>query len=135
MRPDSKACGAWATTASAWPRGGRIWGDGAPLLELFSLGGVLNLTGYPNRQFIGEGYGYTRAMYSRQTEFFGLKNIYLGGTLEAGHISRRFNGPAVGTKFSGSMFGALNTGLGPFTMGLGVGQDGNHTFYLFFGKP
>ncbi|HEY0061225.1 MAG TPA: BamA/TamA family outer membrane protein, partial [Telluria sp.] len=116
-------------------RGGKIWGADAPLLELFSLGGVLNMSGYPNRQFIGQGYGYGRAMYSRQTEFFGLKNIYLGGTLEAGHISRRFNGAETGTKFSAGVFGALNTGLGPFTMGVGVGENGNRTFYLFFGKP
>ncbi|HEU4776025.1 MAG TPA: patatin-like phospholipase family protein [Telluria sp.] len=116
-------------------RGGKIWGADAPLLELFSLGGVLNMTGYPNRQFIGQAYGYGRAMYSRQTEFFGLKSIYLGGALEAGHISQRFNGPAVPTKYSASVFGALNTGLGQFTMGVGLGQDGNQTFYLFFGKP
>lgn len=116
-------------------RGGRIWGDDAPVLELFSLGGVLNMSGYPTRQFIGEGYGYARLMYSRQMEVLGLKNLYLGSSFEAGRISRRFNGAQVGTKYSGSVFGALNTGLGPFTLGAGLGEDGHHTFYLFFGKP
>ncbi|SHG58804.1 patatin-like phospholipase family protein [Massilia sp. CF038] len=116
-------------------RGGKIWGDDAPLTELFSLGGVLNMTGYPDRQFLGASYAYSRAMYSRQTEIFGLKNIYLGGTVEAGRMTRRFNGEQVGTKFSTSVFGAINTGLGPFTLGLGIGEDGNHSFYLFFGKP
>jgi NTE family protein len=116
-------------------RGGRIWGDDAPVLELFSLGGVLNMSGYPTRQFIGQGYGYARMMYSRQMEVLGLKNLYLGSSFEAGRISRRFNGAQVGTKYSGSVFGALNTGLGPFTLGAGLGEDGHHTFYLFFGKP
>jgi NTE family protein len=116
-------------------RGGRIWGDELPLLELFSLGGFMNMSGYQPRQLVGEGYAYARAIYTRQTELLGFKNVYLGGSLEAGHISHRFNGPQIGTQLSTSVFGAVDTGVGPFTLGLGLGQGGNHTFYLFFGKP
>jgi NTE family protein len=117
-------------------RGGHIYGgDDAPLLELFSLGGVQNLSGYPARQFIGQGYGYGRAMYTRQTELLGLKNIYIGGALEAGRVLHRYNGPETDTIYSASLFGAINTAVGPFTLGLGVGENGENTFYLFFGKP
>lgn len=116
-------------------RAGRLWGDDAPLVELFTLGGVQNLAGYSSRQFIGARYAYGRATYSRQMDFIGLKSVYLGTSLEAGRMSDRFNGPELGTKYSGSLFGTLNTGLGPFTLGLGVGESDNNTFYLFFGKP
>jgi NTE family protein len=116
-------------------RGGRIWGDTLPVLELFSLGGFMNMSGYQPRQLVGEGYAYARAIYTRQTELLGLKNVYLGGSLEAGHIAHRFNGPQIRTQLSSSLFGAVDTGIGPFTLGVGLGQGGNHTFYLFFGKP
>lgn len=116
-------------------RGGRIWGNQLPLLELFSLGGFINMSGYQPRQLVGQGYAYARAIYTRQTEVLGLKNVYLGGSLEAGRILHRFNGAQVGTQFSSSVFGAVDTGAGPFTVGVGFGEGGNHTFYLFFGKP
>jgi NTE family protein len=116
-------------------RGGRIWGEQLPLLELFSLGGFMNMSGYQPRQLVGEGYAYARAIYTRQSELLGLKNVYLGGSLEAGRIVHRFNGPQAGTQFSSAVFGAVDTGVGPFTLGVGMGEGGNHTFYLFFGKP
>ena len=116
-------------------RAGRIWGDRLPVLELFSLGGFLNLSGFRPRQLIGEGYTFARAVYTRKTELLGLQNVYLGSSLEAGHIFHRFNGAPVGNRFSSSVFGAIDTGVGPFTIGAGLGERGNQTFYLFFGKP
>ena len=116
-------------------RAGRIWGNGLPVLELFSLGGFINLSGLRPRQLIGEGYTFARAIYTRKTELLGLKNVYLGGSLETGRVSHRFNGAQVGNRFSSSVFGAIDTGAGPFTIGAGLGESGNRTFYLFFGKP
>lgn len=116
-------------------RGGRIWGEQLPLLELFSLGGFMNMSGYQPRQLVGEGYAFARAIYTRQTELLGMKNVYLGGSIEAGHIAHRFNGAQGGTQWSSALFGAVDTGVGPFTIGVGLGESGNHTFYLFFGKP
>ncbi len=142
---DSKYQRAEAGVESVWARqqhrlnlgvrAGRIWGNELPLLELFSLGGFMNMSGYQPRQLVGEGYTYARAIYTRQTEILGLKNVYLGGSLEAGRITRRFNGPQAGTQLSSALFGAVDTGAGPFTLGVGFGESGNHTFYLFFGKP
>ena len=117
-------------------RAGHLWGDDLPLLELFSLGGFLNMSGYQARQFLGQDYLFARGVYTRKTTLFGTRNVYLGGSLEAGKMTRRFNGEAMGrAQFSGSVFGAVNTGLGPFTMAVGLGEGGNQTFYLFFGKP
>ena len=116
-------------------RGGRIWGDQLPVLELFSLGGFFNLSGFQPRQLIGEGYTYARAIYTRKTELLGLKNLYLGTSFEAGKVSHRFNGAQVGTRLASSVFGTIDTGAGPFTIGLGVGEGGNQSFYLLFGKP
>lgn len=116
-------------------RAGRVWGNQLPVLELFSLGGFLNLSGFRPRQLIGEGYGFARAIYSRKTELLGLQNVYFGGSLEAGQIFRRFNGAPVGNRFSSSVFGAIDTGVGPLTIGAGIGERGNQMFYLFFGKP
>lgn len=142
---DSRYARAEAGIESAWAygqhrinlgaRGGRIWGEHLPVLELFSLGGFINMSGYQPRQLIGEGYAFARAIYTRKTELMGLKNVYLGGSLEAGRISHRFNGAQVGTRVSSSVFGAIDTGAGPFTVGMGIGEAGNHTFHLFFGKP
>jgi len=130
----------------AWSRGahrfnlgarvGHLWGAELPLLELFSLGGFLNMSGYQARQFLGEDYVFGRGVYTLKTTLFGARNVYLGGSLEAGKMTRRFNGPQMErAQFSSSVFGAVNTALGPFTVAVGVGENGNQTFYLFFGKP
>ena len=117
-------------------RAGHLWGDDLPLMELFSLGGFLNLSGYQARQFLGGDYLFGRGVYTLKTTLLGTRNVYLGGSVELGKMSRRLNGDQMDrAQFAGSVFGAVNTALGPFTVAVGVGERGNQTFYLFFGKP
>ncbi|MCY0911548.1 patatin-like phospholipase family protein [Massilia sp. H27-R4] len=117
-------------------RAGHLWGDDLPLMELFSLGGFLNLSGYQARQFLGGDYLFGRGVYTLKTTLLGTRNVYLGGSVEVGKMSRRLNGDQMDrAQFAGSVFGAVNTALGPFTVAVGVGERGNQTFYLFFGKP
>ncbi|NHZ99974.1 BamA/TamA family outer membrane protein [Massilia sp. CCM 8734] len=117
-------------------RAGHLWGDDLPLMELFSLGGFLNLSGYQARQFLGGDYLFGRGVYTRKMTLLGMRAVYLGGSVELGKMTRRLNGDQMErAQFAGSMFGAVNTALGPFTVAVGVGERGNQTFYLFFGKP
>ena len=80
-------------------------------------------------------HAYARAIYISKTELLGLKNLYLGTSFEAGKVSHRFNGARVGTRLAPSVFGTIDPGAGPFTIGLRVGEGGNQSFYLLFGKP
>ncbi|MDQ1816206.1 patatin-like phospholipase family protein [Massilia sp. CCM 9210] len=117
-------------------RAGKLWGDDLPLMELFSLGGFLNLSGYQARQFLGGDYLFGRGVYTLKTSLLGTRNVYLGASVEIGKMTRRLNGdPMERVQFANSLFGAVNTALGPFTVAVGIGERGNQTFYLFFGKP
>jgi hypothetical protein len=62
--------------------------------------------------------------------------VFLGASLEAGQMKQRFDGFASpGKIFSGSVFLAADSFLGPGFLGLGAGEDGRWSLFLLLGAP
>ena len=99
-----------------------------PIYNAFALGGFQNLSGYSQREFLVDGALLGRMVYERR--LFSLpafgKGIYWGGSLEAASIENRLNGPdPSGVIYSGSMYLAADTLLGPCYFAVGLSETGN----------
>jgi len=117
-------------------RGGRAWGSQLPVYDQFALGGFLNLSGYQTRQFVGQRYALGRVVYAHKANLLGLSGTYLGGSLEAGNVYQRFNGPNTGgLRLSASVFAAYDSVVGPLALGAGLAEGGSYAIYLFLGRP
>ena len=121
-----------------------IWGGSAldtelPAYEAFTLGGPLRLSAYRIDEFAGRRMSFARLLYYNRTlelpGFLGA-GVFLGASLEAGQMKQRFDGFASpGTIFSGSVFLAADSFLGPGFLGLGAGEDGRWSLFLLLGAP
>ncbi len=127
------AAGSWRGVAGL--RGGRAHGEQVPFDEEFALGGFLKLSGYNPREFLGSEYALGRLVLGQRIDLLGVKGGFLGGSLEAGRMDDRIDGSVGGLLWSGSVFLALPTPLGPTALGLGKGKSGRVEVYLFLGRP
>jgi NTE family protein len=113
--------------------------SGMPAYESFSLGGPLRLSAYRIGEFSGRRMAFGRLMYYNRTlklpDLLG-SGIYVGTSLEAGRVQNRFDGLVTNqnTVYSGSIFLAADTFLGPAYFGVGLGQ-GRGSVYLLLGLP
>jgi NTE family protein len=117
--------------------GGSGFGTRLPVQDLFPLGGFLQLSGYQQRQFLGQRYLLGRLMTYRSLGDPGAytRRLFLGASLEAGNVYDRFNGSnSSGLRHSGSIFLGADTGIGPLFLGLGVAGN-SRSAYLFLGRP
>lgn len=102
------------------------------------LGGFLNLSGFAERSLVGSQAALTRAVFYRRTgdtsRLFSLP-LYVGASVEAGNVwnsrSQFGRGSAV---VGGSVFGGLDTPLGPVFLGFGRNSSGADSWYLSFGS-
>lgn len=102
------------------------------------LGGFLNLSGFAERSLVGSQAALTRAVFYRRigdtSRLFSLP-LYLGASVEAGNVwntrSAFGSGSAV---VAGSLFGGLDTPLGPVFLGFGRNSSGADSWYLSFGS-
>jgi NTE family protein len=118
--------------------GGSALGTDLPVFEAFPLGGFLRLSGYGRNQFIGQEYAFLRGIYSYELGQSKLVDsaVYIGGSLEAGNVYQRINGPpSTGLKPAASLFLAANTAVGPAFVAFGVGESQNYAIYIFLGRP
>jgi NTE family protein len=118
--------------------GGTALNSDLPVFEAFPLGGFQRLSGYGYNQFIGREYAFARAIYSYALGQSQLTDtaVYAGGSLEAGNVYERINGPSsTGFKPAASLFLAADTALGPAYLAVGAGQGGNYAAYIYLGKP
>ncbi|HZX92283.1 MAG TPA: patatin-like phospholipase family protein [Rudaea sp.] len=104
-----------------------------------SIGGFLNLSGYPERGLVAPNLAFGRAVYYRQLsdpdKLFSVP-IYFGASVEAGHLWGLQQ--AVNTNFdeviyAGSVFGGVKTPFGPLFLGYGQTNNGHYSIYLTFG--
>ena len=119
-------------------RAGAFNRDDPSFLNVFLLGGLLNLSGLRDEQLAGSYLGFGRAVYYHKlatVPFIGGA-IYAGGSLEAGNVwQQRADVAASDLVKAGSVFLAADTFLGPFYIAYGRASGGASSFYLFLGRP
>jgi len=119
--------------------GGTDFHSDMPAYENFTLGGPLRLSGYRIDQFSGRRFGFSRLMYYNRAihlpDILG-SGVFVGASIEAGQMQDRADRlPSAGTIWSGSVFLAASTFVGPAYLGFGFGEAGHYTFYLLLGAP
>jgi NTE family protein len=110
-----------------------------PFTEAATLGGFLNLSGYSNGQFLGDGvaYGHVRAERIVGRAPLGLRgDMRLGLALELARVAQpyarqRRDGPLG----SVAVYLGGETPFGPVYLGLGLGDRRAANAYLFLGTP
>jgi NTE family protein len=111
------------------------FGDTAPALEQFTLGGPFRLGGYGNDEFRASNYlqGGGGLLYNPKSfpTFFGGK-IYVGGWYEGGSAFERFSDANYRQSFTGG--GIVETPIGPLFAGVSVNENGHGRFYFSFGR-
>lgn len=113
-------------------------GSERPLYDAFALGGFLRLSGYREREILTDGALLGRFVYERKIAEFAAvaRGVFVAASLEAAEIDNRLNGPADSSVlWSSALFLAADTILGPLYLGIGFGESGNASAYLFLGRP
>jgi NTE family protein len=63
------------------------------------------------------------------------KPLMLGVSAEAGDVWDRFKDIKYDNiKYAGSIFGAIQTPIGPAQLGFGINEEGDGNIYFFLGK-
>jgi NTE family protein len=100
------------------------------------LGGPFRLSGYGIDRLQGTGSALATVQYHYPLAQVLQYPLFIGGSLEGGQIWRRDRGPAFDrTVFGGSVYGALDTPLGPIHIGIGLAEQGRETVFLRLGQP
>ena len=134
------------TTARTWDRntvlvGGNAGftfdGGGSPQ-DLFALGGLFNLSGFPSDELTGQNFASGALIYYRNIGAQeGLLNVplYLGASLEAGNVwDDRSDMGFDDLIVAGSGFLGADTPLGPVYLAYGHAEGGNDSVYFFLGQ-
>jgi NTE family protein len=117
---------------------GESRGEQLPFIDAFDLGGFQTLSGASERQYLGRDVRFARASYRYRLARLGgfLSNWYAGGSIEAGRMEDRLNGPRDReARLAGSLFIAADTAFGPLYLGGGAAEGGDRALYLFLGRP
>jgi NTE family protein len=110
--------------------------DNAPVESQYRLGGFLRLSGYAQNQLSGQHSGVATAAVYRN--FSGLKILpaFIGASIEYGNVWQRKSDIDLGHGLlNGSVFVGSDTPIGPLYVGLGLGEDGHRTGFMFLGSP
>lgn len=113
--------------------------QGEDTLDLISTGGFMRLSGYQSGQFLSRGLAYGSLTYYRR--LFGLpqplgSGVFAGVSLETARLKAPLGMNVSTLQRSGmAFFLGASTALGPAYVGLGLGQGGQKTAYLFLGRP
>ena len=109
-----------------------------PIYDAFALGGFLRLSGYADREILTDGAVLGRFIYERKIATMApvSRGLFVAASVEAAAIEERLNGPQDGSVlWSGAVFLAADTILGPLYLGAGFAESGNGAAYLFLGRP
>ncbi|RLA05582.1 MAG: patatin [Gammaproteobacteria bacterium] len=110
-------------------------GNDAPLQNLYTLGGFMNLSGLQENQIIGQHSGLITANYQRRLYKSSFVPVYLGASLEVGNTWDKSSDLLEDHIFASSVFLGTDTPIGPFYMAYGLAEGGQSSFYLFLGNP
>ena len=122
--------------------GGGLGSGAIPGGDSFTLGGFQRLSGYDYQRFRAEGIAFGSLNYRRVIrpplglELGGIVDrVYAGASLEAARLRRSFD-PATpdDNYYSGSLYLAADTALGPMFIAYGQGLAGNWTLWFSIGR-
>jgi NTE family protein len=110
----------------------------APPQNLFSLGGLFNLSGFLADELTGQDFAIGRLLFYRnigaQRGSFGVP-VYFGASLEAGNVWQDRDDMSIDDLIlAGSVFVGFDTLLGPIYLAYGHAEGGNRSAYLFLGQ-
>jgi len=123
--------------------GGGLGSGSIPAGQGFALGGFQRLSGYNYQRFRAESVAFGSVNYRRVINPpLGLQlggivdRFYAGASLEAARLNGSYdpNTPDA-VYYSGSLYLAADTALGPMFIAYGQGAGGNRTIWLAIGKP
>jgi NTE family protein len=119
-----------------WLVGDKAGSDPVPAYDQFSLGGFLQLSGYPTGALLGESVRFGRLLYYRKlVKQTLLEGVYAGFSLEAGKIGNSaVASTPKGVIKAGSVYFGFDSVLGPIYLGYGRASTGASSFYLFLGR-
>jgi NTE family protein len=120
----------------AFKAGDHTGGD-LPRYDQFQWGGFLQQSGYATGQLLGQRLRFGRVIYyHRIMKGTLLQGAYGGLSVEVGEVDEPLvSGNYDGVRKSGSIFGGIDTPIGPAYLGFGHATDGNNAFYFYLGKP
>jgi NTE family protein len=114
------------------------FGTERPIHDAYALGGFLRLSGYADREILTDGAVLGRFVYERKIANLApvSRGLFVAASIEAADIEERLNGPPDDSVlWSGAVFLAADTILGPLYLGAGFAESGNGAAYLFLGRP
>jgi NTE family protein len=122
--------GRWLLGVQAQDRRGNAFEDTA------FLGGPFRLSGYGIDRLRGEGAALLHLNYNYPLAQILDYPLFFGGSLEGGQVWQRGQAPAW-ERFiaAGSVYGALDTPLGPIYVGVGLAEGGEETVFFRLGQP
>ena len=143
QRVDANWLGAWTlgdnTLLTGLRFGSFISGD-APVYDLYSLGGFLNLSGFQQGELTGAHRGLGQAIYYRRIAgagedgLFGLPT-YVGLSAEAGNVwEDRSDAAFNDLVYSGSLLFAVDAPIGAVYLAYGRAERRRGNLYLFLGQ-
>ncbi len=116
---------------------GPVGGDSGGVQFMEPWGGFLQQSGYKTGQLLNERFSFARLGYNYKLWNVPLlEGMYAGVSAEVGDYGRPLvPGNPSGMLYSGSVFLALDSPVGPIYLGYGVGSGGNQSAYFFLGRP
>ena len=112
-----------------------LGGDGS-LESRFREGGFLRLSGFQPNQLSGQHSGVAAVTYYRRFTDLKILPAYIGTSLEYGNVWQEKRDISLGGGLlNGSIFLGSDTPIGPLYVGLGFGEGGKRTGFLYLGSP
>ena len=108
-------------------------------IDLFPLGGFLNLTAFAPGQLMGNHGGAAGLIYYRRVGgglgYLTQSPLYVGGLIETGNLWNDTSDISLGDlKWSTSVFLGADTFIGPVYLGGGIGSKGEKAAFLYVGQ-
>lgn len=115
-------------------KGGSVYQGNANVLQAFSLGGFLNLSGLEPEQLNGQQMFLGRLIYFRQMSRSLFLPSYLGASFEMGEVWQdQDDVSASDLRAAGSVFIGFDTILGPLYLGGGWAEGSDRSLYVSLG--
>ncbi|MCC5859507.1 MAG: patatin-like phospholipase family protein [Ectothiorhodospiraceae bacterium] len=141
QRVSVQLLGAVSQERNTWLAGARLGSftsGEAPIHELYTLGGFMNLSGFQRDALTGTHLAHTRLAYLRQITGYrtlGGLPVFLGGALEAGNVWDDEEPRSLDDLIpAASLIGVILTPIGALHLGVSQAEAGRHAGYLSLGQ-